>query len=163
METSPTRPTHAAHATEEPAQVRIERHYPVAPEKVWRAWTDPQVMSQWFGAGMNGPGATVEIDLQVGGSFRIAFPGPNGESHEARGVYQEVMAPERLVFSWFWKSTPERVSRISIDLKRVAAGCDLSFVHDRFFDDQARINHERGWQPFFEKLGEFLNHIEQEA
>jgi uncharacterized protein YndB with AHSA1/START domain len=148
---------------QEPAQVSINRSYRVAPEKVWRAWTDPQALSQWFGPGKTPSVAAAEIDLQIGGRYRIAFSTPDGESHEVSGVYQEVVLNRRLVFTWAWKSTPERVSRVSIDLKPLADGTELSFVHDRFFDATARNNHERGWQPFFDSLGDYLldpNHQE---
>jgi len=138
------------------AQVGIRRHYRVAPDKVWRAWTDPKALSEWFSPGSTTASTTAEIDLSVGGRYRIAFVAPDGERHEATGVYQEVVPQRRLVFSWSWKSTPERVSRISIELTPVAGGTELSFVHDRFFDAQARDNHERGWQLFFTNLDHHL-------
>jgi uncharacterized protein YndB with AHSA1/START domain len=142
--------------TEQQAQVRLSRHYRASPEKVWRAWTDPQALNQWFGPGGTGEPTRAEVDLRVGGRFRIAFSGSKGEAHEASGVYQEVEPHRRLVFSWFWKSTPERVSRVSIELQPMDGGCQLSFLHDRFFDQTAADNHARGWPVFFDKLGEFL-------
>jgi uncharacterized protein YndB with AHSA1/START domain len=142
---------------QEAAQLRISRNYRVAPEKVWRAWTEPQALSQWFGSGKPGSVTAAEIDLRVGGRYRIAFDMPDGQSHEVSGVYQEVVDQRRLVFTWAWKSTPERVSRVSIDLSPVADGTDLRFVHDRFFDEAARKNHEGGWMPVFDHLGIYLH------
>jgi uncharacterized protein YndB with AHSA1/START domain len=137
-------------------QLRIRRIYHVEPEKVWRAWTEPQALSQWFGTGRPGAVASAEIDLQVGGRYRIAFTGDNGEAHEVCGVYQEVVPHRRLVFSWAWKTTPDRVSRVSIDLTPVAGGTEMGFVHDRFFDTAARDNHERGWMSLLDHLGRSL-------
>ncbi len=149
-----------------PAQLSIGRSYRVAPERVWRAWTEPQALSQWFGSGKPGSVTAAEIDLCVGGRYRIAFNTPDGDAHEVSGVYQEVVPQRRLVFTWAWKSTPERVSRVSIELKPLAdgmgKGTELSFVHDRFFDAQARTNHERGWPPMFDQLGDFLQLNPQE-
>ena len=68
-----------------------------------------------------------------------------------------------LVFTWAWKSTPERISRVSIELEPMDGGTEMHFVHDRFFDEQARINHERGWLAFFENLGHLLQPVPQEA
>lgn len=144
-------------------QVDLRRAYPVAPEKVWRAWTDPQALSQWFGSGKPDSVKHAEFDVSVGGSFRIAFTCEKGEFHEASGVYQEVVANRRLVFSWAWKSTPERVSRITIELKPVAAGTELHFVHDRFFTVEARNSHEGGWTKMFEQLGVLMQSNRQEA
>lgn len=138
------------------AQVDIRRHYRATPDKVWRAWTDPQALRQWFSPGSTAASTVAEIDLSVGGRYRIAFVAPDGEQHEAMGVYQEVVPQRRLVFSWSWRSTPERVSRISIELTPVGDGTELSFIHDRFFDAQARDNHERGWQLFFNNLAQHL-------
>jgi uncharacterized protein YndB with AHSA1/START domain len=148
---------------QEPARLRIQRSYPVAPEKVWRAWTEAQALSQWFGPGQRPGPVTAEIDLRVGGAYRIAFSTDDGQTHEVSGVYQEVQPCRRLVFTWAWKSTPERVSRVSIDLEPSAEGTALSFVHDRFHDEQARVNHERGWQRAFDKLAGFLQLHAQEA
>ncbi|HEY2256586.1 MAG TPA: SRPBCC domain-containing protein [Variovorax sp.] len=148
---------------QEPARLSLSRAYPVPPEKVWRAWTEAQALSRWFGPGEGSALATAEIDLRVGGCWRIAFGTPDGASHEVSGVYQEVVPQRRLVFTWAWKSTPERVSRVSIDLKPTAAGTELDFVHDRFFDEQARANHARGWLPLLDKLDHFLQSAPQEA
>ena len=145
-----------ARQQEQSAEVSIRRTYPVAPDKVWRAWTQPQALSQWFGPGATPSRAEAEIDLRVGGRYRIAFPMPNGEKNEASGEYLEVVPNRRLVFTWAWKGTPERVSRVTIDLQPAAGGTELRFVHDRFFDDTARANHERGWQPVFGNLEAYL-------
>lgn len=144
-------------------QVSLKRVYPVSPDKVWRAWTDPQALSQWFGSGQPGSVSKAEFDLQVGGRYCIAFTCAKGTHNEVSGVYQEVVPNSRLVFSWAWHSTPERVSRITIDLKPVAQGTELSFVHDRFFDAAARDNHEGGWTSMFAQLDGFIQPSKQEA
>jgi uncharacterized protein YndB with AHSA1/START domain len=144
-------------AQQQQAQVSLTRTYPVAAEKVWRAWTDPQQLSQWFGPARGQADVkAAEIDLREGGRFRFNFNMPDGDNNEASGVYQQVQPHQRLVFSWAWRSTPERVSRISITLTPVAGGTELQFVHDRFFDMQARDNHARGWAMFFDSLDSFL-------
>lgn len=132
-------------------EVRIIRHYPASAERVWAAWTEPQALSRWFGVD-----AQAELDVRPGGRFRIRFNSPDGSANEVGGEYQEVTPPGKLVFSWAFHTTPERVSRISITLQAVAGGTELTFVHDRFFDQQARDNHERGWNLFFTRLDQLL-------
>lgn len=138
-------------------QVRLERHYPVAVEKVWRAWTEPQALSRWFNAGKPDAVSEAEIDLRVGGRYRIVTRLPDGQTNDVSGEYLEVQPQRRLVFSWAWISTPERVSRVSIDLAAQDGGTTLLFVHDRFFDAQARDNHERGWLMAFEHIDNLLS------
>jgi uncharacterized protein YndB with AHSA1/START domain len=142
--------------TAHPVQLRISRHYPVGAEKIWRAWTDPQALSQWFGPSKTPSLTQAEIDLREGGGYRIGFDTPDGKPNEVAGEYQTVQPYSRLVFTWAWHSTPERISRVSIELIPVAGGTDMIFVHDRFFDDQARINHERGWNVFLGNLDDFM-------
>jgi uncharacterized protein YndB with AHSA1/START domain len=123
----------------------LHRKFPVAPEKVWRAWTDPQALSSWFGASKPGAVTTAEIALRVGGRYRIVTQLTDGGTNDVSGEYQEVVPHKRLVFTWAWRSTPDRVSRVSIDLLAQDGGTTMRLVHDRFFDEQARVNHERGW------------------
>lgn len=135
----------------------LERHYPVAPEKVWRAWTDPQALRQWFGPGEPHKVAVAEVDLRVGGRFRIAFGGADGNENEAAGVYQEVVPNRKLVFSWHWpRTTPERVSRVTIEFHPARGGTDLIFRHEQFVNDAARDGHLHGWSGAFLKLDAFL-------
>jgi uncharacterized protein YndB with AHSA1/START domain len=58
---------------EDKPSLAITRHYPVAPEKVWRAWTDPQALSRWFGPGEMDTVIRAELDVRVGGRYRIEF------------------------------------------------------------------------------------------
>lgn len=95
--------------------------------------------------------------MREGGRYHIRFRTSDGEEHAVSGVYQEVVEQERLSFSWAWQSTPERVSRVSIALRAVEGGTELDFVHDRFFDQAARDNHERGWSGTFAKLDAWMH------
>jgi uncharacterized protein YndB with AHSA1/START domain len=141
----------------EAPQLRISRRYPVAPERVWRAWTDPQALSAWFGPGDPGSVTLAELDVRAGGHYRIRFRTPGGEEHQVSGIYEAVEPGRRLVFSWAWQSTPDRVSRVSISLQPVPEGTELEFLHERFFDEAAWANHRRGWTATFEKLDAWIS------
>lgn len=80
----------------------LTRRYPVAPEKVWRAWTEPEAVKRWFGPGPGEPVSAAELDVRVGGRFRIVFGGADGKAHECAGVYREVVPNRKLVFTWCW-------------------------------------------------------------
>lgn len=136
----------------------LRRHYPVAPEKVWRAWTDPQALRQWFGpADEQQPVSVADIDLRAGGRFRLVFGGPDGSEHEAAGVYKEVRPHRKLVFSWCWpRTTPDRISQITILLRAEGTGTAMEFRHEHFYDQAACDGHERGWTVTFGKLEAFL-------
>jgi len=135
----------------------LNRHYPVAPEKVWRAWTDAEAVKRWWGPGPGEPVSLAELDVRVGGRFRIVFGGPDGKMHECAGVYQEVVPNRKLVFTWHWpNSTPERISVVTIVFKEVNGETDLLFKHEQLFDEKARDDHKRGWSASLDKLTDFL-------
>lgn len=139
----------------------LQRTYPVAPEKVWRAWTDPEALKRWFGPGtVQEPVAVADLDVRVGGRFRIVFGGPKGDQHEAQGVYREVVPNKKLVFTWTWpRSTPERESLITIVFKAVASGTVLDFRHEQFFDESVRDAHLGGWTSTFLKLERLVQEL----
>ena len=67
-------------------------------ERVWKAWTDPNQVAQWWGpAGFTNP--RCEVDVRPGGVLRIDMRGPDGTVYPMSGVYREVVSPERLVFT----------------------------------------------------------------
>ena len=135
----------------------LDRHYPVAPEKVWRAWTDAEAVKRWWGPGPGEPVSLAELDVRVGGRFRIVFGGPDGKMHECAGVYKEVVPNRKLVFTWHWpNSTPERVSVVTIIFKEVNGETDLLFKHEQLFDEKARDDHKRGWSASLDKLADFF-------
>lgn len=78
--------------------VEIVRVFDAPRSLVWQAWTDPKMLARWFGP--RGFTSTVpELDLRVGGALRIVMHGPDGNDYPMKGVFLEVVAPERLVFS----------------------------------------------------------------
>jgi uncharacterized protein YndB with AHSA1/START domain len=140
---------------EKPA-LALNRSYPVAPEKVWRAWTDAEAVKRWWGPG-NEPVSLAQLDVRVGGRFRIVFGGAQGTDHEVQGVYKEVVPNRRLVFTWTWpRTTPERESVVTIVFKAAGDGTEVDFRHEQLFDESVRDGHKRGWTGALDKLGEYL-------
>ncbi len=73
------------------------------------------------------------------------------------GVYREVVANEKLVFTWAWRSTPERESLVTVHLKADGDHTIMTFTHEQFFDEDARDRHEHGWTGTFQKLDTYLH------
>jgi uncharacterized protein YndB with AHSA1/START domain len=135
----------------------LPRSYPVAPEKVWRAWTEPEAIKRWFGPGGPQPVSVAELDVRVGGRFRICFGGADGNEHEVQGVYKEVVPNRKLVFTWVWpRTTPERESLVTIVLEKAGQGTNMAFRHEQLFDEQVRDGHKQGWTETLAKLEQLL-------
>lgn len=76
----------------------LTRLIDVPREKLWRCWTEPKLMVQWF---TPAPWKTIhaETDVRPGGSSYVVMQGPDGTEMPNRGVYLEVIENERLVFT----------------------------------------------------------------
>jgi len=121
------------------------------PALVFAAWTRPDMIARWWG-----PHHTrvekAEADPRVGGRFRTVLVEDNGARHEVSGTYSEVEPGKRLVFSWAWSATPERVSRVTVTFTAVPEGTEVTLLHDRFADADTATRHRRGWTESLERL-----------
>jgi uncharacterized protein YndB with AHSA1/START domain len=149
-------PSASATTATKPA-LTLQRRLNASPAKVYQAWTDPKKITQWFG-----PGSTIvgsvrsETDVRVGGRFHMSFETDDGEQHDVSGVYRDIIANEKLTFSWAWRSTPERESLVTVTLKPDGDGTLLTLHHEQFFDETARDNHRQGWMGTLDRLEQYL-------
>jgi len=76
----------------------ITRTFDAPRELVWQAWTEPDRLMRWWGPkGFTAPVCTV--DLRVGGRYLSCMRSPEGQDYWSTGVYQELVAPARLVYT----------------------------------------------------------------
>jgi uncharacterized protein YndB with AHSA1/START domain len=142
--------THAATQTATKPSLTIKRRLKAPPAKVYAAWTDPQVIARWFGpTGVES--VTAETDLRVGGRYHITMKVP-GDQHDVFGVYREIVPNQKLVFSWAWRTTPERESLVTVTFKPDGEGTIMTLLHEQFFDDETRDRHNTGWGGAMDKL-----------
>jgi uncharacterized protein YndB with AHSA1/START domain len=133
----------------------IKRRLKAPPAKVFAAWTDPEKVKGWMGPG-DIKALHVECDLRVGGHYRWVMQAPGGEQHDVGGIYREVVRNEKLVFTWAWKSTPERESLVTVLLKPDGDGTLLTLTHEQFFDEETRDRHQGGWNGALDKMEKYL-------
>jgi uncharacterized protein YndB with AHSA1/START domain len=122
--------------TEAQAVVRLHRTIPAPPERVYRAWLEPEVLRRWLApAAMEVTRA--EVDERVGGRFRIWQAGADGDAGGFDSELLELVPNERIVWRWGFVG-PERVadpshdSRLTITLRETPDGATaLTLVHER--------------------------------
>ena len=80
-------------------EVTISRVFDAPRDLVWRAWTEPEQLAQWWGpAGWSNPLERIRMDVRPGGAFRVTgVSAEDGTEMTTQGVYREVVEPERLV------------------------------------------------------------------
>ena len=62
-----------------------------------------------------------EVDLRVGGNYRIEMTRPDGQSHVAIGQYHEIEEPNKLVYSWRWEDAEGPDTMITVNLEQNGA------------------------------------------
>ncbi len=83
----PTKPEHV---------LTLERVLDAPADKVWRCWTEPELLHQWF-CPQPWHASNVRIDLRPGGEFSSTMNGPNGEAFDTMGVFLDIEPQKRLV------------------------------------------------------------------
>ncbi|RQH00161.1 SRPBCC family protein [Paraburkholderia dinghuensis] len=135
----------------------LRRRLNASPAKVYAAWTEPSQLMQWMHP-FDTTCIHAEADVRVGGHFRVIMRAPDGEDHDVSGTYLEVVPDARLVFTWVWRSTPERESLVTVMLRADGNATELTLKHERFFDEAARDAHEGGWSSSLDNLVEQFRH-----
>ncbi len=79
-------------------ELTITRIFDAPRELVWKAWTDPKLLARWWGP-MWFTNPVCEVDLRPGGAILIHMRGPDGVVYPMKGVFHEIVEPERLVFT----------------------------------------------------------------
>jgi uncharacterized protein YndB with AHSA1/START domain len=139
-----------------PAPVRVSRIIRASADALFRAWTDPLELAHWWRQEDDGwtfGGAS--IDLRVGGRYRLSMKAPDGQTHVAVGVYQEVQRPTRLAFTWDWENPSHRVgdTRVIVEFHQLGARrTEVVLIHHGVMDSARMERHERGWIELFNLL-----------
>ena len=136
--------------------VKVNRFYPVAPAKVWRAWTDARALGQWFRPDASFAVPVAEANVRVGGGFRVLMINAKGEEFDLSGVYREVVAERRLMMTWGWKSQPGHESLVTVDFRPLRGGTELELRHDGYLDFVDQPTHDEGWNGALDTLGTIL-------
>jgi uncharacterized protein YndB with AHSA1/START domain len=90
--------THTSQSNDPDRMLVLERVIDASPEKLFRAWTEPALLKQWF-TPKPWTVAFAETDVRPGGTSLIVMRSPEGQEFPNRGVYLEVVENRRLVFT----------------------------------------------------------------
>lgn len=86
-------------------EIKVTREFSVPKELVYKAWTTPDLIKRWWGA-KRGVVNLAEVDLRVGGKWRYVSTTDRGFEVGFHGVFREVVANERLVYTEVYEGVP---------------------------------------------------------
>ena len=132
--------------------LKLERYFPVPPEKVWWAWTDAQALAQWFRPDASFSIPVAEADVRVGGRFRVLMVDAQGEEFDVSGTYREVVSARKLVMTFGWKNQPGHESLVTVNIRPLNGGTHLELRHDQYVDFENQPTHEQGWNGALDTL-----------
>lgn len=155
------------HPTLSDRQLVITRIFNAPRELVFQAWTEPEQIEQWWGP----KGFTtrvIEMDLRPGGLARYVMIGPDGTEYPVKGVFREVIPPERIVSTDEFDEGFEQVADIDLPqgmittilFEEIDGKTKLTLLIDHPTVEDRRKHEEMGviagWQSSFDCLDEFL-------
>jgi uncharacterized protein YndB with AHSA1/START domain len=146
-------------------ELKVSRTIRASRQRVFRAWTEPELMMRWFVEG-DGEMRICRIDLRKGG--RYEFEGTSkGRPWSVRGEYLEVRPPERLVYTWTWSVDPAKGEStgedtvVTIDFIDRGKETDVVLTHARFATAKAREEHAKGWMGCLDRLSKLAEGEEE--
>lgn len=140
----------------------VRRLINATPERLFRAWTEVDELLKWFG-----PGEVVlefaEVDLRIGGEYRFDLKTPDGKSIVHHGVYREIHANKKLVFTWVLDGQDCAGSKeedcetvVTVFFHEHDGATELVVIHDFLPSENSRDNHGMGWKGCLDCLEKML-------
>ncbi len=140
-----------------PNTVRLHRALATTPDRVYRAFLEPDAMAKWLPP--NGFACTVhQLDARVGGSHKMSFRNfTTGHSHAFGGKYLELVPNERLRYTdTFDDANMPGEMQVTITLKKVMVGTELNVVQEGIADVIPVEACYLGWQQSLENLAKLV-------
>lgn len=120
-------------------------------EKVWDAWTNPDVISKWWLPEGFTESKPNEVDLKVGGGFKYHMQPPEGEAFYAHGIFTEIIPNKLIKSTWLW-SHSEQETFLTVEFKESNGGTELILIHELFTDEEQRNLHADGWEKCLDRI-----------
>ena len=141
------------------AGIAITRIFDAPREDIWKEWTEPERFADWYGGSeAEIPMSTVSMDVKEGGAWRATmYFGPGRREIQWKGEYQEVVEPERLVFTVSDQPGEDAYELVIVALNDLGDG--RTEMH---FEQRGRMSAEQyqragqGWTGFFDRMDEHL-------
>ena len=153
-------------------EITITRIFDVPRMLMWKAWTDPKTLKQWWGP-KDFTSSVAKMDVRVGGKYLTNMISPDGEEFWSTGVYRDVIPLELLVITdsfadkegnvvpatiyGFDKSFPEELN-IKVTFKEHQEKTELTLIHSGLnnISEKDKNDMKEGWSQSLDKLEKYV-------
>lgn len=136
--------------------LQIKRVFSAKRDRVFDAWTNPAKLKKWWGMGDDWNTPIAEVDLRVGGKYRLGMQDPEKDMpYVVGGTYQEVTPPEKLVYTWKWEGQDSQ-TLVTVEFHEQGNSTEVILTHEYFTDEKAKEEHGQGWKGCMEQLAKIL-------
>jgi uncharacterized protein YndB with AHSA1/START domain len=133
----------------------VRRTIGASADRIFDAWTQPEHLRAWWGPRpVTCSGA--EVDLRVGGRYRIDNAIPDGSTVVIEGEFREIDRPRKLVYTWCMGSDAHETSLVTVRFEERGTGTEVVIVHERVPTEAARDSHDKGWKGCLDGLAAFF-------
>lgn len=126
------------------SDLRLSRVISASPDRVFDLWTRPEELKKWWGPD-NVRCISAEVDLRVGGLYRIGNEMPDRTVVWISGRFQRIERPTLLQFSWSAEPGSKIAECVTVGFARHERGTLLTVVHSRIASQVLRDSHRQGW------------------
>lgn len=131
---------------------------------VFKAWTEARRAAVWWGP-QGFATLSCQMDVRPGGAWRIRMRSPEGTLHTKRGVYMEIVPPERLAFTWAWEDAdgnPGHETLVTIRFEDDGLATKLTLHQAEFESATSCESHREGWSGCFDRFAAYLAETDTE-
>ncbi|MFQ6115665.1 MAG: SRPBCC domain-containing protein [bacterium] len=137
--------------------VHLKRTFAARREKVFKAWTEPIELKKWWGVADDWSTPITEVDLRVGGKYRLGMQPPEKDApYIVGGTYREVQPPERLVYTWCWEGGEMEETLVTVLFHDSGDSTEVELGHEYLPDEKTRDDHKDGWEGCLSRLAKIL-------
>lgn len=131
-------------------KLAMKKTYNAPSALVFEAWIDPKIVKKWFSPDGKWAVEIAEMNVSVGGKYRIEMRSPDNRTWGVHGEYKEIEANRKLVFTWNTEDVKETI--VSIDFKDLGAKTEVNLVHDLLPNQEQFEEHTFGWNSCMDNM-----------
>jgi uncharacterized protein YndB with AHSA1/START domain len=122
----------------------VRRTIKASPQRLFDAWTQPRQLCAWWGP-RPVRCASAEVDLRIGGRYRIVNALPDGGTVTIEGEFRAIDSPHELVYTWRIDDDAGALSLVTVRFEPQGRATEVIVIHEQIASPVVRESHQKGW------------------